>query len=122
MPDKTPAELASQAADAVRAINHLTLSPNPSDNWTYPSHAYSLVGGLSQMAMMLPQALDQIGAFIEVMDTAGNLRSDKDTLDTDLQATYGGLADAHDAAKGLYEALERAHSGLSPIAYKDGDA
>ena len=119
MTDLTPAQNASNAADSVRAINHLTLSPAPSDDWTYPSHAYSVVGGLAQMAMMLPQALDQIGAFIEVMDTAGNLRSDKDTLTGDLENTYGGLADAHDAAQKLYEALNRAHSGLSPIAYQD---
>lgn len=119
MTDKTPAQLASEAADAVRAINHLTLSAHPSDDWTYPSHAYSVVGGLTQMAMMLTQALDQIGAFIELMDTGGNLRSDKGTLPADLENTYGGLADAHDAAKQLYEALNRAHSGLSPIAYQD---
>lgn len=119
MPDKTPAEFASQAAEAVRQLNHATLSPQPSDDWTYPSHAYSVVGGLAQLAMTLPQALDQIGAFIEVMDTGGNLRSDKDTLADDLDGTYAGLADAHDAANKLYEALNRAHSGLSPIAYRD---
>ena len=122
MPDKTPTQLAAAASEAVQQLNHATLSPHPSDDWTYPSHAYSVVGGLAHMAMMLPQALDQIGALIEVMDTGGNLRSDKNTLDTDLQDTYGGLADAHDAAKKLYEALNRVHSGLSPIAYQDGDA
>ncbi|MDX2997988.1 hypothetical protein [Streptomyces scabiei] len=117
MPDQTPAELANQTAEAIRAINHLTMSPR--DGWTYPSDAYSVVGGLSRMAMMLPQALDQIGALIEPSDTGGHLYSDKGTLAADLENTYGGLADAHDAAKALYEALNRAHSGLSPIAYKD---
>lgn len=117
MPNETPAQLADQAAEAIRSINHLTMSPG--DGWTYPSDAYSLVGNLARVAMMLPQALDQIGALIEPLDTGGNLRSDKDTLAADLENTYGGLADAHDAAKALYEALNRAHSGLSPIAYKD---
>jgi hypothetical protein len=115
---KTPAQLADEATEAIRAINHLTLG-SPRDDWQYPGDAYSVVGNLAQAAMMLPQALDQIGALVEQLDTGGNLRSDKDTLDADLQDTYGGLADAHDAAKRLYEALNRAHSGLSPIAYKD---
>lgn len=119
MTDKTPAQHASNAADAVRAINHATLSPLPNDGWTYPSDAYSIVGGLSQMAMMLPQALDQIGNFIEKMSVEGHLHSDRDTLDADLENTYGGLVDARDAAQELYQALNRAHSGLSPIAYKD---
>lgn len=119
---RTPAQLADDAAEAVRSLNHRTLSPRPSDDWTYPSHAYSVVGNLAQMAMTLPQALDQIGAFIEVMDTEGNLHSDKDTLADDLQNTYGGLAEAHDAAKKLYEALNRAHSGLSPMGWHDAPA
>jgi hypothetical protein len=112
---KTPAQLADQAAEAIRAINHLTMSRR--NGWEYPGDAYSVVGNLSQMAMMLPQALDQIGALIGQMGE-GNLRSDRDTLADDLDATYGGLADAHDAARKLYESLNRAHSGLSPIAYK----
>jgi hypothetical protein len=117
MPVNTPAQLADQAAEAVRSINHLTMSSR--DDWQYPGDAYSVVGNLAHMVAMLPQALDQIGALIEQLDTGGNLRSDKDTLDADLENTYGGLADAHDAAKKLYEALNRTHSALSPIAYKD---
>jgi hypothetical protein len=117
MTAKTPAQLADDAAEAIRAINHRTMSSG--DDWQYPGDAYSVVGNLSQVAMMLPQALDQIGALVERLDQAGNLRSDKDTLATDLDSTYGGLADAHDAARKLYDALNRAHSGLSPIAYKD---
>lgn len=117
MPNETPAQLATQAAEAIRSINHLTMSPG--DGWTYPSDAYSVVGELSRLAMMLPQALDQIGALIEPLDTEGKLRSDKNTLSADLQNAYAGLTDAHDAAKALYEALNRAHSGLSPIAYTD---
>lgn len=114
---KTPAQLADASAEAVRQLNHATLSTR--DDWQYPGDAYSVVGNLAQAAMMLPQALDQIGALVERLDIAGNLRSDKDTLAADLESTFGGLADAHDAARKLYEALNRAHSGLSPIAYKD---
>lgn len=117
MYDQTPTAQSSAADEAVRGLNHATLSPR--DGWLHPGDAYSVVGNLAHMAMMLPQALHQIGALIEQLDTAGNLRSDKNTLASDLEDTYGGLADAHDAANKLYEALNRAHSGLSPIAYQD---
>lgn len=118
MTDKTPAQHASTAAEAVRAINHATLSPLPSDGWTYPSDAYSTVGGLSRVAMMLPQALEQIGNFIEKMTEEGHLSSDRGTLQADLTDTHSGLVDASAAARQLHEALNRAHSGLSAIAYK----
>lgn len=117
MSDDTPASHAGAASDAIRALNHATLSPR--DGWQYPGDAYSVVGNLAHMAMMLPQALDQIGALIEPLDTGGRLRSDRDTLAADLENTYGGLADAHDAARNLYEALNRAHQGLGSVAYKE---
>jgi len=115
---RDPAAIVDAAALEIRALNHRTLAAG-GEGWQYPGDAYSAVGGLVQLAMMLPQALDQIGDLLEGMDIDGNLRSDKDTLTADLENTYGGLADAHDAAKKLYEALNRAHSGLSPITYKD---
>ncbi|MFE1383490.1 hypothetical protein ACFW6S_31530 [Streptomyces sp. NPDC058740] len=80
MAGKTPSQLASDAADAVRAINHLTRSPR--DGFEYPGDVYSLVAGLSQMAAMLPQALDQAARLIVDLHEAGHLRSDKDQLGT----------------------------------------
>ncbi|MEZ7005701.1 hypothetical protein [Streptomyces sp. AD55] len=112
---KTPAQLADDAAEAIRALNHATQSQRP--GWKYPSDAYSVVGALARMAAGLPQALDQIGYLPESM--VSNLRSDRGTLDSDLSDTYEALADAHDAAEALRKALDRAHSGLSPIAYQD---
>jgi hypothetical protein len=115
--DKTPAQLADQAAEAVRAINHLTRSPG--DDWQYPGDVYSLVGNLTQMAMMLPQALEQASRLIADLNEEGHLRSDKDQLEHDLGETFYGLDDARNAANKLYGSLNRAHSGLSPIAYKE---
>jgi hypothetical protein len=115
--DKTPAQHADNAAEAVRALNHATLSP--SDDWQYPSDAYSTVGNLAHTAMMLPQALEQIERLIVDLNEAGHLRSDKNQLEHDLNETVRGLEEAQIAANKLYGALNRAHSGLSPIAYKD---
>ncbi|MFJ7497861.1 hypothetical protein ACIQZB_43615 [Streptomyces sp. NPDC097727] len=117
MTDKTPADLAGAAADAVRALNHATLGRQA--DWEYPGDAYSVVANLSQMAMTLPQAIDQVRSLVEFLNAHDNLRSDKGTLDDDLAETFGGLGDAKTAAEALYAALSRAHSGLGPIGYQD---
>lgn len=119
MTAKTPAQLADDAGEAVRAINHLTLSPR--DGWWYPGDAYSVIGNLAHMAGMLPQAITQTRSLIARLDAEGRLRSDKDTLDTDLAAAYAGLEVAAAAAQTLHQALSRAQSGMSPIAYKESD-
>ena len=118
MTEKTPAQHADTAAEAVRSINHLTQGA-PRDGWTYPGDAYSLVGDLARAAMMLPQALEQVQHFIAGLEEAGHLRSDKDDLDNDLRDVYLGLENARVAAESLYAGLNRAHGGLGPIGYKD---
>lgn len=117
MTDKTPAQLAEQASEAIQALNHLTQSPR--EGWQYPGDVYSLVASLSQMAMKLPQALDQAQQLIAELDGGGNLRSDKDQLENDLREALLGLETARVAAEQLYAGLNRAHSGLGPIGYKD---
>jgi hypothetical protein len=115
MDTKTPAQLADDAAEAIRGLNHATLSTRP--GWEYPSDAYSVVGGLARAVGGLTQAADQIGALIEELD--GHLTSDRGTLDADVIAAYAALADSTDAARTLYEALNRAHAALSPLGYQD---
>jgi hypothetical protein len=119
MTDKTPKVAADTAAEAIRTLNHRTLSHGVSPDWEYPGDAYDVVGNLSQMAMMLPQAIDQTRALVERLHALDNIRSARGTLDDDLAATFGGLDEAKKAAEDLYAALNRAHSGLSPLAYQD---
>lgn len=119
MTDKTPKVAADTAAEAIRALNHRTLSHGVSPDWEYPSDAYDVVGNLSRMAMMLPQAIDQTRALVERLSALDSVRSDRGTLDDDLAATFGGLDEARKAAEALYAGLNRAHSGLSPLAYQD---
>ncbi|MEV6250645.1 hypothetical protein AB0M38_31385 [Streptomyces sp. NPDC051742] len=68
---------------------------------------------------MLPQALEQASRLIADLDEEGRLRSDKDKLEHDLRETYLGLESARAAAESLYAGLNRAHSGLGPICYKE---
>lgn len=114
MTDQTPAQHADNAAESIRAINHATLD-SPRAGWEEPGDAYSTVAGLSQTAMMLPQAIGQIRALVEKLHQAGTLRSDRGRLADDLAATLDGLEAAQSAAELLYQALNRAHNGLGPI-------
>ncbi|NEC24430.1 hypothetical protein [Streptomyces parvus] len=117
MTAKTPSELAGTAADAIRALNHATLSHRP--DWEYPGDAYSVVGNLSYMAGMLPQAIEQTAQLLKRLEEEGSLKSDRDTLAADLEAAYAGLTIAAGAAETLRGALDRAQNGLGPIAYKE---
>ncbi|WP_051777655.1 hypothetical protein [Streptomyces violaceorubidus] len=115
--DRSPSQMAAEAAAAVRALNHRTRTAG--DDWQYPGDAYNVVGNLSELAMMLPQALEQVTRLIEDLKETGRLRSDKDTLTQDLDEVFYGLGVARDAAQQLYSALNRAHNGLGSIGYQD---
>ncbi|MEU8765011.1 hypothetical protein [Streptomyces sp. NPDC048659] len=117
MTDKTPAQLADTAGDAIRALNHATLSTRP--DWEYPGDAYSVVGNLAYMAGMLPQAIEQITQLLTTLEGENHLKSDRDTLGDDLEAAYAGLHIAAGAAETLRGALTRAQNGLGAVAYKD---
>ncbi len=116
---KTPAQLAADAAEAIRAINHATLS-TPGLDWEYPSDAYDVVGSLERLAATLPQALDQIARHIERLHANERIRSDKggdgsEEVHTALRALESANADAGQLAS----RLATVHSALSPLAYQD---
>ncbi|BCK74056.1 hypothetical protein Srufu_080090 (plasmid) [Streptomyces libani subsp. rufus] len=119
MADNTPAQHADTAAEAVRALNYTTLAWEAGEGWQHPGDAYSTVGGVSTMAMRLPQALDQISVLIQRLESERHLRSDRGTLDSDLAEVYAGLGEAKAAADALHQALNRAHSGLAGLAYEE---
>ncbi len=67
----TPAELAGQAAEAVRNLNHATL-PGTS-GLEYPADTYEVTGQLSLLAARLPQALAELLAFLAEQAAAGRI-------------------------------------------------
>ncbi|NED60209.1 hypothetical protein G3I15_04625, partial [Streptomyces sp. SID10244] len=71
---KTPAQLADDAAEAIRALNHATLSGRP--GWEYPADAYSVVGNLGTLVMRLPQVLEQLTEFVEQLHADGHVKAD----------------------------------------------
>lgn len=117
MTDKTPAQFADTAGDAIRALNHATLGRQA--DWEYPGDAYSVVGNLAYMAGMLPQAIEQVAKHLKRLEEEDHLKSDRDTLAADLEAAYAGLTIAAGAAETLRGALDRAQSGLGTVAYRE---
>lgn len=118
MTAKTPARMTTDAAESVRALNHATFGPGR-NGWRMPSDVYDVIGGLDQMAMMLPQAIGQIAALLTRLADDDHMRSDRGSLDRDLVESLAALEDAHDAAQQLNAALSRAHSATSHLAWED---
>ncbi|CAM5244574.1 hypothetical protein SANTM175S_09779 [Streptomyces antimycoticus] len=87
----TVVELSDAAAEAIRQLNHATGKP---DGLEYPGDAYSTVANLKTLVQRLPQALEQIEAFITGLHTDGHLTSDRgrpieDEIDA-VQASLNG--------------------------------
>ncbi|MEU3574724.1 hypothetical protein AB0E96_40930 [Kitasatospora sp. NPDC036755] len=117
MTETSPAKLADQAAEAIRALNHATLATGR-DDWEFPSNAYDVIGGLDRMAGGLDQALGQVWSLLAKLATAGHVTSDRGDANRDLDDARSALDAARAAADQLVTALSRAHSATSPLAYK----
>jgi hypothetical protein len=66
-----PARLAEDAAEAVRALNHATLTG--AGELVFPADVYQVTGTLAVLAARLPQALTQLAAFLQAEQDAGRV-------------------------------------------------
>lgn len=114
---KTPRQLADDADEAIRALNHVTM--NRRDEWEYPGDAYSVTGSLGSMAARLPQALQQIQRFLNELEREHALSSTHGNLAADLAQVRSGLTLSLKGAAQMLQGLTAAQSGLSSIAYKE---
>jgi hypothetical protein len=71
--DRTPAQLADQAAEAVRALNHATIS----GGYEWPSDVDDVVAGLGRAAARMAQAIDQASRWITAQHDAGRVGLDQ---------------------------------------------
>lgn len=115
---KTPADLADAAAEAVRALNHVTHLTQ--SGWEYPADAYSVIGGLREVVQHLPQLYGQIADLLQTLADGDHIRSDQGDSGADNVVTAcDGLARATGDAEAMCAALDTVHAALSPLAYKD---
>jgi hypothetical protein len=110
-----PADLAADAAESVRALNHATLPG--SGGLAFPADAYDVTGALALLASRLPQALAQLLAFLRaeveagrVVIVAGDHAGDPDAV---LAAVTRSLGEAAASARRLHQALDAAQNNLT---------
>ncbi|MHB1597251.1 MAG: hypothetical protein ACYCO9_23395 [Streptosporangiaceae bacterium] len=118
----TPAELAGQAAEAVRALNHATLPGT--GGLAYPADTYEVTGQLSVLAARLPQALAQLLTFLQgqaaagrVAVVAGEHQGDPAAM---LTAVTADLDAAVASARRLHHSLDAAQNHLTWAAGTEG--
>jgi hypothetical protein len=121
---KTAIEHAAAAAEAIRAINHLTRHASA---LPYPCDAYAVLGRLAWMASMLPQACQQITQRLEKLDDDGLIGIDPGTHYAGQPALAVATcaehleADALPAAAQLHTALEAAQLAIAYAHYTGPD-
>ncbi|HEY3718414.1 MAG TPA: hypothetical protein VGL39_28150 [Jatrophihabitantaceae bacterium] len=108
-------EHAAAAAEAVRAINHITGWPH---GMTYPSDAYSVLSRLAAVAAMLRQAFGQIDRQLAAWHAAGHVGIDRGTPFAGnpsgaLATVTAALDEAAAGAEHLYVGLDHAGQTLS---------
>jgi hypothetical protein len=115
---KSPAQLASAVAEAIRGLNHATLSTGGAD-WEYPSNAYGVIGSLERASGYLPQSLDQLWSLLSGLAADGHVGSTTGDAEKGLKEARAALDAARTAAVHLNIALQRAHNATSPLTYED---
>jgi hypothetical protein len=110
-----PAQLAADAAESVRALNHATLPGT--GGLVFPADAYDVTGALGLLASRLPQALAQLLAFLRaevqagrVVIVAGDHAGDPAAV---LAAVTATLDSAVVSARRLHQALDAAQNQLT---------
>ncbi|MFB7475578.1 hypothetical protein [Kitasatospora sp. NPDC056184] len=102
---KSPAQLATEAGDLVRSLNHATLD---SGAYAYPGDVDATVQALAILTGRLPQAISQSGTALTAMAVAGRVRLDAMGDQTPLTGHLAGAAVAVTRAVHACAALESA--------------
>jgi hypothetical protein len=111
----TPQELADQAAEAVRDLNHATQGAK--GNLTFPGDAYEVVASLKTLTQRLPQSFEQLSVFLRKLDKTDAVTADHGTPEDHLTEALSGLASSALIAQTLTEHLDRAHNALAPLGW-----
>ena len=117
--NRPAADHAATAAEAVRALNHLTLGRRA---LAEPAELDQLVAELAIMAARLPQLLRQLRGWLEAEQHTGRLRSDDTTHPARIvDRAAAELTNAGHAAHDLGRALDNAHQHLAHLAATEPD-
>lgn len=119
---KTPAAAATEAAEAVRVINHLTIGEDRrAEALPWPSDIASTLSSLAPAAHRLPQALEQLRARLDRIEAEnpGKVYADDGDLPGNLDGARTWLANAAGLANALGQALDRAAGHIYRLGVND---
>lgn len=113
-----PPDLADQAAESIRALNHLT-----PEGLVYPGDLYEVIASLKLMAQRLPQLFGQLTAWLELEYAAGRIAHDSGQIPEPwVHEVTGSLAHAGAGAAALADALNTAHNACFGLKAADPQA
>lgn len=109
----TPREIASQAAEAIRALNHLAAGGG---ELTSPDEVRDIIASLGLMGQGLPQLCEQLARFLVAQDEDGQVAHDSGQ-DPGLSVTevIEALTAAGQAADMMTAALDEAHNASAEL-------
>lgn len=121
-----PAALAGTAAEAVRAINHLTLAPPTpgSSGWEDVTDLYRLLVEVRLLVERLPQTLDQLARHLQHQVAHGRCRNDSGTHQTSTELVVEAIGSLQRAGQDCCSVgvhLEAAQSEASHLATATDD-
>lgn len=122
--EATVGQLAGQAAEAVRTLNHLTRPGIGA--LSGPADLDTVIADLATLAGRLPQLLAQLAGWLHAEDRAGRLHVDACSPDADsaagVAAAIEDLTEASGYARHVGSALDAAHQHLAHLAARDSDS
>lgn len=112
---RTPSELADDAAEAVRSLNHVTMHR---DAYKEPADINSTVANIEAMVHMLPQFLTQTTRTLQAMAESPGIRIDSGTDSSERVAeTVHALTAAQRALQAVGAQLYEANQRLSTMGW-----
>lgn len=112
---RTPSELADDAAEAIRSLNHVTIHR---DAYREPADINSTIARIEALAYSLPQALNQTARTLQAMDQEPGIRIDSgaDSAEKVAEAVQE-MQRAQQAFQAAGDALSRANQRLSTMGW-----
>jgi hypothetical protein len=113
---RRPVDHARAAAEAIRALNHVTLFLDGADGYQWPADVDAVIVELAAAAGRLPQALDQAARWISQTHDRGQVGHDQGhDVRAAVACTLIGLDAAAMAAARLHSALARVQTRTSHL-------
>jgi hypothetical protein len=118
--ERSAAEAARQAAEALRLLNHRSLPAAGRVGITGPDDAYQIIGALSDVPPRLAQALNQVADWLESQQRASKLDGGAhgDDPQTAVTAATWDLDIAADSLTAARDALYAVHAALGRLRAK----